>query len=205
MRKEPSGWIHKEDFSSMHVLGQFNLGFIITRRVKLYEGEEGHIVDDLFIVDQHAADEKFNFETLQQTTKIESQKLFQPRRLELTAADELVAMENLDVLRSNGFEVVIDDDAPVGHGERVKLVAQPVSKGTTFTVKGMKKLHTSSVKRFNRYILTRLRRAPALNARSAKRSNGAVLESTSHVCNASMSEKCHGWDASDHWPDDIGD
>ena len=130
--------VQKEDFSSMHVLGQFNLGFIITRRVTLNEGEEGHGADDLFIVDQHAADEKYNFETLQQTTKIESQKLFQPRCLELTVADELVAIENVEVLRSNGFEVVINDDAPTGHGERVRLVALPVSKSTTFTVKGMK-------------------------------------------------------------------
>ena len=34
-----------------------------------------------------------------------------PRSLELTASDELVALENLDVLRVNGFEVVAD-----GHG-----------------------------------------------------------------------------------------
>jgi DNA mismatch repair protein PMS2 len=30
----------------------------------------------LFIVDQHAADEKYNFETLQATTRLESQRLF---------------------------------------------------------------------------------------------------------------------------------
>lgn len=131
--------IHKEDFASMHILGQFNLGFIITRRMAL--NDVGQSVDDLFIVDQHAADEKYNFETLQQTTKIESQKLFQPRPLELTAADELVAIENVDILRSNGFDVVIDDEARAGHGERVKLVAQPVSKSTTFTVKGSYSFH----------------------------------------------------------------
>jgi MutL C terminal dimerisation domain len=33
-------------------------------------------MDDLFIVNQHAADEKYNFETLQQTTSIKSQNLF---------------------------------------------------------------------------------------------------------------------------------
>lgn len=61
--------IEKTDFGEMDILGQFNLGFIIARRRK-----DG--ADDLFIVDQHAADEKYNFETLQQTTKINSQKLF---------------------------------------------------------------------------------------------------------------------------------
>lgn len=48
----------------MSIIGQFNLGFIITK-----------LDADLFIVDQHATDEKYNFETLQNTTKITSQKL----------------------------------------------------------------------------------------------------------------------------------
>jgi DNA mismatch repair protein PMS2 len=86
--------IVKSDFGNMDVLGQFNLGFIITRRRKWRthgdkpeqhdenahdvgtSGRDKLVSDDLFIVDQHAADEKYNFETLQQTTKIQSQKLF---------------------------------------------------------------------------------------------------------------------------------
>ena len=48
----------------MEVVGQFNLGFIIAR-----------LNADLFIIDQHAADEKFNFEMLQRTTKLNPQKL----------------------------------------------------------------------------------------------------------------------------------
>jgi len=73
--------IEKSDFESMAVIGQFNLGFIVVRRERALE-EDGasaqtrHAADDLFIVDQHAADEKYNFETLQATTKIASQKLF---------------------------------------------------------------------------------------------------------------------------------
>lgn len=66
--------IEKDDFAKMDIIGQFNLGFVIVRR--RLEKMEGHNrLDDLFIVDQHAADEKYNFETLQQTTKIQSQKL----------------------------------------------------------------------------------------------------------------------------------
>lgn len=74
--------IEKTDFATMDIVGQFNLGFIIVRRRKTEElPEEGAsasptLLDDLFIVDQHAADEKYNFETLQATTKIASQKLF---------------------------------------------------------------------------------------------------------------------------------
>jgi DNA mismatch repair protein PMS2 len=57
--------ISKPDFARMQVLGQFNLGFMIT------------CLDDqdLYIVDQHASDEKYNFETLQQTTQIKGQRL----------------------------------------------------------------------------------------------------------------------------------
>lgn len=38
---------------SMQVIGQFNLGFIVCR-----------LGEDLYIIDQHAADEKYNFERL---------------------------------------------------------------------------------------------------------------------------------------------
>lgn len=57
-----------------------------------------------------------------------------PRTLNLPSADEIVAMDNLDVLRLNGYDVLIDEDADVG--ERVKLIAQPVSKDTVFDVGG---------------------------------------------------------------------
>ena len=48
----------------MEIIGHFNLGFIIVK-----------LGSDLFIVDQHATDEKYNFETLQKTTTITSQNL----------------------------------------------------------------------------------------------------------------------------------
>lgn len=56
--------ISKDSFKQMTIVGQFNLGFIITR-----------LEDDLFIVDQHATDEIYNFETLQKTTELTNQKL----------------------------------------------------------------------------------------------------------------------------------
>ena len=62
--------VSKDDFGRMDVLGQFNRAFVITR---LCKPTEGH--DDLFIIDQHAADEKYNFERLQIETRIESQTL----------------------------------------------------------------------------------------------------------------------------------
>lgn len=57
--------ISKPDFERMQVLGQFNLGFMIASLDD----------QDLYIIDQHASDEKYNFETLQQATRIKAQKL----------------------------------------------------------------------------------------------------------------------------------
>ncbi|KAJ7687128.1 hypothetical protein B0H17DRAFT_1136449 [Mycena rosella] len=113
--------IENMDFGAMQIVGQFNLGFIITRR----RTDE---MDDLFIVDQRAADE--NFETLQQTTCIKFQKLFRSQLLELTASDELLALENIEVLRQSGFEIDLQTDA------RLSLTAQLVSKDTVFEMKG---------------------------------------------------------------------
>ncbi len=51
----------------------------------------------------------------------------------------MVAIENMDVLRQNGFEVEDADDDEVqemGSGGRLRLVAQPVSKSTEFDIKG---------------------------------------------------------------------
>ena len=62
--------VAKEDFARMRIVGQFNLGFIIAVREK--EGEEG---EDVFIIDQHASDEKFNFERLQAETVMQVQAL----------------------------------------------------------------------------------------------------------------------------------
>lgn len=133
--------IEKSDFASMDVVGQFNRGFIIARRRRQSSSQDDPTLDDLFIIDQHASDEKYNFETLQQTTKIESQRLLRPRPLELTAADELIALDRLDVLRQNGFEVEVTKAAPDSDGgARLRLVAQPVSKSTTFDMRDLEEL-----------------------------------------------------------------
>ena len=41
----------------------------------------------MFIIDQHAADEKFNFENLSKTTKMQIQELAKPIKLELSVTD----------------------------------------------------------------------------------------------------------------------
>jgi DNA mismatch repair protein PMS2 len=56
----------------MKIIGQFNLGFILTIKKYLRDGKP---VEDLFIIDQHASDEKFNFERLQRDTIMQNQPL----------------------------------------------------------------------------------------------------------------------------------
>lgn len=66
--------------------------------------------------------------------------LHSPQILELAAADEIVALENVDVLRQNGFELDVSEDrAP---GQRMQLTAQPISKSTVFDMKGLPKPST---------------------------------------------------------------
>ncbi|KAJ4847438.1 hypothetical protein Tsubulata_030681, partial [Turnera subulata] len=114
----------KEDFARMKVIGQFNLGFII-----------GKLDQDLFIVDQHAADEKYNFERLCQSTILNQQPLLRPLRLDLSPEEEIVVSMHLDTFRKNGFTLEEDPHAPPG--QRFKLKAVPFSKNITFgMVKG---------------------------------------------------------------------
>ncbi|XP_020820943.1 mismatch repair endonuclease PMS2 isoform X1 [Phascolarctos cinereus] len=115
LRKE----ISKDMFADMEIIGQFNLGFIITK-----------LNTDLFIIDQHATDEKYNFEMLQLHTVLQGQRLIIPQALNLTAINEAILIENLEIFRKNGFDFVIDELAPVT--ERVKLISLPTSKNWTF-------------------------------------------------------------------------
>ncbi|KAI3431618.1 hypothetical protein D9Q98_004667 [Chlorella vulgaris] len=107
---------HKADFLRLEVVGQFNLGFILARLDR-----------DLFIIDQHASDEKYNFERLQRTTTLNRQPLLAPQALELSPTEELTVRDNLEVFTRNGFDFC--DDTATG---RLRLSAVPFSKNTTF-------------------------------------------------------------------------
>ncbi|KRT85694.1 hypothetical protein AMK59_2468, partial [Oryctes borbonicus] len=107
--------ITKNKFQEMKIVGQFNLAFIIAQ-----------LENDLFIIDQHASDEKYNFEQLQMNTTLETQILvkykllfnliskhyiylyFSPKELHLTAANESLLIDNEDIFKKNGFVFSID-------------------------------------------------------------------------------------------------
>ena len=95
--KELTKNISKDMFKRMEILGQFNLGFIIAK-----------LDNDLFIIDQHASDEEFNFEDQQRNTTIKSQRLIVPQKLELTTANEVILMDNVEIFQNNGFDFEID-------------------------------------------------------------------------------------------------
>lgn len=82
----------------MEIIGQFNLGFIIAR-----------LEDDLFIIDQHATDEKFRFEKLSNETKLKTQKLIVPKSLNFSALNETVLIDNRQTFEDNGFTFKIDE------------------------------------------------------------------------------------------------
>jgi DNA mismatch repair protein PMS2 len=65
--------VSKEDFARMRIVGQFNLGFIIAVRERQTDNDQP--IEDVFIIDQHASDEKYNFERLQAETIMQVQTL----------------------------------------------------------------------------------------------------------------------------------
>ncbi|EKX72671.1 DNA mismatch repair protein, putative [Theileria equi strain WA] len=91
-------------FKEMKLCGQFNNGFIITilKDSKIRQGFDYSI----YIIDQHAADEKARFEDYNQRVKIKKQKLISPRFIELSPYLSQVAQSHCDTLNYNGFETV---------------------------------------------------------------------------------------------------
>lgn len=115
--------IRKEDFDHMDVVGQFNLGFILVVNRK-----SSH--DDLFVIDQHASDEIYNFERLQSSTILSRQPLVVPQTLELSAAEELTIQDNMSVFENNGFTILVNSENPPG--SQCVLTSVPYSKSTIF-------------------------------------------------------------------------
>ncbi|RVX75691.1 hypothetical protein B0A52_00047 [Exophiala mesophila] len=132
--------VSKADFAKMQIVGQFNLGFIIA--VRRSDGEESSRTrqDELFIIDQHASDEKYNFERLQGETVVGNQRLVQPIRLDLTAVEEEIVLENQDALERNGFEVEMDLSGEEMVGRRCRLISLPLSKEVVFNTKDLEEL-----------------------------------------------------------------
>lgn len=135
--------VSKDDFAKMRIVGQFNLGFILaTRAAEDADGtaSSASAKDELFIIDQHASDEKYNFERLQAETVVQNQRLVRPKTLDLTAVEEEVIIENRAALEKNGFVVEVDESGDEPIGRRCKLVSLPLSKEVVFDVRDLEEL-----------------------------------------------------------------
>ncbi|KAJ4364524.1 ATP-binding mismatch repair protein [Neocucurbitaria cava] len=130
--------VTKPDFNEMRIIGQFNLGFIIAVRPPTTTSP----TSDLFIIDQHASDEKYNFERFSATTTLIPQRLVHPHPLELTAVEEEIILANEHALTANGFVIELDtsDDNNDASHHRAKLTSLPMSKEVTFTPKDLEEL-----------------------------------------------------------------
>ncbi|PYI07581.1 DNA mismatch repair protein [Aspergillus sclerotiicarbonarius CBS 121057] len=134
--------VSKDDFANMRIVGQFNLGFILATRSSTGDAGAGSsdAKDELFIIDQHASDEKFNFERLQAETIVQYQRLVQPKRLDLTAVEEEIVIENQEALEKNGFILEVDESGNEPIGRRCRLLSLPLSKEVVFGVRDLEEL-----------------------------------------------------------------
>ncbi|KKZ64154.1 DNA mismatch repair protein PMS2 [[Emmonsia] crescens] len=136
--------VSKEDFAKMRIIGQFNLGFIIATRPQGGPNNptalQAHQHDELFIIDQHASDEKYNFERLQAETVVQNQRLVRPKTLDLTAVEEEIIIDNLPALEKNGFIVEVDRSGDEPIGRRCKLTSLPLSKEVVFNTRDLEEL-----------------------------------------------------------------
>jgi DNA mismatch repair protein PMS2 len=132
--------VSKDDFAKMRIVGQFNLGFILATRSHGADEPTAPTGDELFIIDQHASDEKYNFERLQAETVVQNQRLVHPKTLDLTAVEEEIIRENKAALEKNGFVIEVDDSGDEPIGRRCKLISLPLSKEVVFDIRDLEEL-----------------------------------------------------------------
>lgn len=92
---EPSASKNKIKSLNLHPIGAINLTFIVA------QGDDG-----LYLIDQHAAHERINYEKVLkyfQEEKIVTTPLLVPMPIELTPTEFILVQKNLDLLKSMGF------------------------------------------------------------------------------------------------------
>ena len=106
-------------FMLMDIVGQFNNGFIVTR-----------VNSQLFLVDQHAANEKYLFEYYNDNIVIKPQVLIAPIRLKVSPALEDTIQEYETELGLSGFRTRYHEKEP--RGQRFHLISLPTLSGVGF-------------------------------------------------------------------------
>lgn len=152
--------IKKEDFKRMKILGQFNKGFIIVR-----------LDNDLFIVDQHASDEKSTYERLHTNKKFISQKLIFPVKLKLSPMQLLKLSANEGILEKFGYETNIKDSTLYVH-------AIPTILGKHFDIEEIESIiHTLDFPALNRLFASKACRTSVMIGMTLEKSK---MESIVH-------------------------
>ena len=92
--------IEKNDFLDMKIIGQFNKGFIITK-----------LNSHIFIIDQHASDEKQNYEKLLNEIKLTKQPTISPIKIDLLSiAEKNTIFSQKEIYSQLGFDITKDMD-----------------------------------------------------------------------------------------------
>ena len=78
----------------MSIIGQFNRGFILVTMKDRWS--------QLFIVDQHAADEIYNFHRLYDQTTVSRQPLLVPKPIPLDPSRQVLLQQHLDLFNRLG-------------------------------------------------------------------------------------------------------
>jgi len=177
-----SKMVQREDFRQMRVVGQFNKGFIITI-----------LNNEVFIVDQHAGDEKYKYEECWRNG-VQSQGLVAPLEFE-NAADELVALDNVTLFEKHGFKLTIDLNSPVC--KRARIIALPVAKGIQFGPQDARELVGLLGGRSSNESMPRLPKLHSIFASKACRSSvmigNALNKQQMHDILEHMSTMNHPW------------
>ncbi|CAF4053342.1 unnamed protein product [Rotaria sp. Silwood2] len=120
--------IDKTDFERMHIIGQFNRGFIL---VTLVDHSS-----QLFIVDQHAADEIYNFHRLYEQTIVSRQPLLHPKSIPLDPSRQVLLQQHLDLFNRLGFDIEIDENE-TRIDRRCRILSYPTVSGAQSCVFGI--------------------------------------------------------------------
>nr|ABK35674.1 putative mismatch repair protein [Tetrahymena thermophila] len=114
----------KDKFVELQIIGQFNKAFIIAYWVEK---------DQIFLIDQHASDEKTNYERLLKENNFQGQKLVKPIELSLTIQEADILENNREIFKKNGFQFQIKYDE--SNGEPNLYINQlPSSKHIQFNI-----------------------------------------------------------------------
>lgn len=130
--------IERADFLQMTIIGQFNCGFILARMDQT-NGEQL-----VYIIDQHASDERYRLERLQEGLQFTLQAMLRPISVPLSLDAYLYLCDHQGDCERHGFFVQIDNippaNIPSDHGDSahrtVKLTRCPHVAGLQLGAEG---------------------------------------------------------------------